>query len=45
LQGGTATLAPRQRDKDTGGEPTLLRRLQLAADEIQCLLPVEGSTS
>src|SRR5258705_10259008 len=35
------SLAPRQRDKDTGREPTLLRRLQLAADEIQCVLPVD----
>src|SRR5207253_11276420 len=42
LQSGDASVAPRQRDKDTGGEPTLLRRLQLAADEIQCLLPVDG---
>jgi hypothetical protein len=42
LQSGAATLAPRQRNEDTGGEPALLRRLQLAADKIQCLLPVDG---
>jgi hypothetical protein len=42
LQSDAATLAPRQRNEDPGGEPALLRRLQLEANEVQCLLPVDG---
>jgi hypothetical protein len=39
LQSDFATPAPRQRNKDTGVEPALFRRLQLTANELQCLLP------
>jgi hypothetical protein len=42
LQSGSATLAPRQRNENTGVEPALFGRLQLTANELQCLLPVDG---
>jgi hypothetical protein len=41
LQSGSATPTPRQRNKDTGVEPALFCRLQLTANELQRLLPVD----